>query len=59
MTLDRRFNYKGSSHSYISSGCPAPKGTGLVAFPIARTSFAFAGGAELSSVLQGSCRVRG
>lgn len=59
MTLDRRFNYKGQSHSYISSGCPAPKGTGLVAFPIARTSFAFAGGKTLSSVLLGSCRVRG
>ncbi len=59
MTLDRRFNYKGQSHSYISSGCPAPKGTSLVAFPIARTSFAFAGGKQLSSVLQGSCRVRG
>jgi hypothetical protein len=59
MTLDRRFNYKGTSHSYISSGCPAPTGTGLVAFPIARTSFAFAGGKTLSSVLLGSCRVRG
>jgi hypothetical protein len=59
MTLNRRFNYKGKSHSYISSGCPAPKGFSLASFPLARTSFAFAGGTELSSVLQGSCRVRG
>ncbi|HWA55392.1 MAG TPA: hypothetical protein VG816_14575 [Solirubrobacterales bacterium] len=58
MTLDRRFTYKGKSHSYISSGCPAPKGTNLAAFPIARTSFAFEGGKQLSSVLLGSCRVR-
>jgi hypothetical protein len=59
MTLDRRFNYKGQSHSYISSGCPAPKGFSAASFPIARTSFAFAGGTELSSVLLGDCRVRG
>ena len=59
MTLDRRFNYKGQSHSYISSGCPAPKGFSATPFQLARTSFAFAGGKELSSVLQGECRVRG
>ncbi len=58
MTLNRRFNYKGQSHSYISSGCPAPKGFSLASFPLARASFAFAGGTELSSVLLGSCRVR-
>jgi hypothetical protein len=59
MTLDRRFNYKGQSHSYISSGCPAPKGFSATPFQLARTSFAFAGGKELSSVLTGECRVRG
>ena len=59
MTLNRRFNYKGTSHSYISSGCPAPKGFSATPFQLARTSFAFAGGKELSSVLQGECRVRG
>jgi len=59
MTLRRRFNYKGQSHSYISSGCPAPKGFTATPFPLARTSFAFAGGKELSSVLTGSCQVRG
>jgi hypothetical protein len=59
MTLDRRFNYKGASHSYISSGCPAPKGFSATPFPLARTSFAFAGGKQLSSVLTGECRVRG
>jgi hypothetical protein len=59
MTLSRHFNYKGESHSYISSGCPAPKGFPGAAFPLARTSFAFTGGKELSSVLVGSCKVRG
>ncbi len=59
MTLNRRFNYKGRSHSYISSGCPAPEGFPGAVFPLARTSFAFSGGTELSSVLSGSCKVRG
>ena len=59
MTLDRRFDYKGTSHSYISSGCPAPKGFSVTPFQLARTSFAFAGGTQLSSVLTGECRVRG
>ncbi|HEY2334032.1 MAG TPA: hypothetical protein VGH58_03350 [Solirubrobacterales bacterium] len=59
MTLDRRFRYEGKSHSYISSGCPAPKGFPGAAFPLARTSFAFADGRQLSSVLSGSCKVRG
>jgi hypothetical protein len=58
MTLERRFNYKGKSHSYISSGCPAPKGFSATPFQLARTSFAFDGGKELSSVLTGECRVR-
>lgn len=58
MTLDRRFNYKGKSHSYISSGCPAPKGFHGAPFPLARTSFAFAGGQALSLELSGSCKVR-
>jgi hypothetical protein len=59
MTLARRFNYKGTSHSYISSGCPAPEGFSATPFPLARTSFAFAGGKALSSVLTEECRVRG
>jgi len=59
MTLNRRFNYKGTSHSYISSGCPAPKGFSATPFQLARTSFAFDGGKQLSAVLQGECKVRG
>jgi hypothetical protein len=58
MTLDRRFNYKGRPHSYISSGCPAPKGFSGVTFALARASFTFVGGTQISSVLSGSCRVR-
>jgi hypothetical protein len=59
MTLSRRFRVGGRPHSYLSSGCPAPKGFGGAVFPLARASFAFAGGKALTSTLTDSCRVRG
>jgi hypothetical protein len=59
MTLSRRYNYKGRSHSYISSGCPAPRGFSGALFPLARTSFSFDGGTKLSSVFTSTCKVRG
>jgi hypothetical protein len=59
MTLSRRYRFKGQSHSYLSSGCPAPKGFPGAVFPLARASFAFAGGQKLSSTFSGNCKVRG
>jgi hypothetical protein len=59
MTLKRSFSAHGSRHSYISAGCPAPKGFSKAIFPLAKASFAFAGGTRLASTLEGSCRVRG
>lgn len=58
MKLQRRFSYHGTSHSFLSASCPAPKGFSAASFSLARTGFSFAGGAELSSVLPGSCSVR-
>jgi hypothetical protein len=59
MTLSRRYYAEGHRHSYVSAGCPAPKGFARAVFPIARTSFAFKGGTELGSTLTGTCSVRG
>jgi len=59
MTLSRRYSYKGQRHSYISSGCPAPKGFGAAIFPLARTSFEFAGGKKLTASFTGTCKLRG
>jgi hypothetical protein len=59
MTLKRSYSYKGKRHSYISAGCPAPKGFPGVVFPLARTSFSFAGGMKLTSTLTRDCKVRG
>jgi len=58
MTLSRRYSYKGRRHSYLSSGCPAPKGFPGAVFPLARTSFAFTGGTKLTSTLSSSCKAR-
>lgn len=59
MTLKRSFRVAGKPHSYLSAGCPAPKGFSSVAFPLARVSYAFAGGPTLSQVMTRNCEVRG
>ena len=59
MTLSRRYSYKGKPRSYISAGCPAPKGFTKVVFPLARTAFAFQDGTTLTTTLNRTCGVRG
>ena len=58
MTLSRTFSYRGQRRSYLSAGCPAPKGFPGASFPFARASFAFKGEKTLSSTLTRSCGVR-
>jgi hypothetical protein len=59
MTLGRSFSYKGHKRSYLSAGCPAPKGFPSAVFPFARANFAFAGRQTLISTLTRSCGVSG
>jgi hypothetical protein len=59
MTLSRRYTYLGRRRSYISAGCPAPKGFSSVNFPLARTTFSFKGGETLAATLNRTCGVRG
>jgi hypothetical protein len=59
MKLSRRYAYQGKSHSYLSAGCPAPKGFGVAAFPLVRSTFAFEGGVSVTSTLTDQCKVRG
>jgi hypothetical protein len=59
MRLSRRYTFQGKRHSYLSAGCPAPKGFGGAVFPLMRTSFGFQGGVELSSTLSRSCEAKG
>jgi hypothetical protein len=57
LTLKRKYRYLGKELSYFNSGCPAPKGTSSVSFPLARASFYFAGHAPISLGVNKSCRV--
>lgn len=59
LTLGRTFARHGERRSYLSAACPAPAGTRLASFRLARASFAFEGGRELTATLNRSCRVRG
>jgi hypothetical protein len=59
MNLSRRYHYKGKPRSYISAGCPTPKGVHQASFRLARTSFSFAEGTQLSSTVSGVCQARG
>ena len=56
--LGRSFSSGGERHSYLSAGCPAPRGFPGAVFPFARVSFGF-GKKTLSSVLTRSCQARG
>jgi hypothetical protein len=58
LTLSRRFRYRGRPRSYLSASCPAPSGVSIAPFPLARTTFAFAGGLRLTQALSRSCTVR-
>ncbi len=58
MKLRRSFRYRGRTRSYLSAGCPAPAGFPSAVFPLARTSFSFAGGMELVSVLSRTCKAK-
>ncbi len=58
LDLDRTFSSGGKTRSYLSAGCPAPKGFGKASFPLAKTTFSFDGGLSLSSTLNRSCKVR-
>lgn len=56
LTLHRTYRYRGESLSYLSSGCPAPKGFPGAVFPLARTRLGFASGTEISATVSGHCK---
>jgi hypothetical protein len=58
LTLKRTFRYRGQERSYLSAGCPAPKGFESAIYPFARAAFGFDDGRVLRSSLTRSCRVR-
>jgi len=58
LNLGRRFRYRGTLHSYVSAGCPAPDGFPGSLFPLARMHFSFDDGKTLHSTVLRDCRAR-
>jgi hypothetical protein len=58
LSLNRKFRYKGETRSFLSAGCPAPKGFPGTTFAFAKATFGFEDGRTLSSTLNRSCKVR-
>lgn len=59
LSLGRKFSARGKAQSYLSAGCPAPKGVPRALFKFAHAEFKFSGGKTISSTLTRSCRARG
>jgi hypothetical protein len=59
LKLGRTYSSHGHKRSFLSAGCPAPKGFPGALFPLVRTSFAFAGGKTLTATLNRSCKAKG
>ncbi len=60
LKLTRRFRYRGKVHSYLSAGCPAPKGFPGAVFPFARATYGFDTTiGNLATTMVRSCKVRG
>lgn len=58
LRLGRKYVFHGERRSFLSAGCPAPKGFPGALFALARTTFSFVGGKNLSATLTRSCKVR-
>ena len=56
LKLGRTYTAHGKRRSFLSAGCPAPKGFPGALFPLARTTFSFVGGRSLSATLTRSCK---
>jgi hypothetical protein len=59
LRLQRTYAFRGRTRSYLSAGCPAPKGFPLAIFPFARASMSFDDGRTLSATLIRTCKAKG
>jgi hypothetical protein len=58
LALKRAFRYKGRQRSYVSAGCPAPKGFPGTLYDFARASFGFEDGRTLEATMTRACRTQ-
>lgn len=58
LTIGRRYRYEGKWRSFMSASCAAPAGFPGAIFELAKATFSFAGGQQLTSRLSSDCKVR-
>jgi hypothetical protein len=58
LSLSRVFKYKGRTRSYLSAGCPAPKGFPGAVYDFAKATFGFEDGRSLGTTMTRSCGVQ-
>jgi hypothetical protein len=58
LTLRRKYRYLGHERSYFNASCPAPAGTDVTAFPIAKAAFFFAESQPVTLTVNKTCGVR-
>ncbi len=59
LTLRRKFSLHGKQYSYFNASCPAPPGSRLASFPLARASFYFAEREPITMDVVKGCGVKG
>lgn len=57
LTLKRNYGFRGKHLSFFNAACPAPAGSNVTSFPLARTSFFFSGRKPISLEVAKSCQV--
>lgn len=58
MKIGRTYTYKGQRRSFLSASCAAPAGFVGAVFPLAKATFSFANGQQLTTGLSRDCKVR-
>lgn len=56
--VELKLNPRGRARDFLTASCPAPAGFAAAVFPLARSSFTFAGGKTLGTTLTRSCKVK-
>lgn len=59
LSLKRNYHVHGQTRSYVSASCPLQKGIPIGSFKLAKSTYVFENGTEISSTLEKSCRARG
>lgn len=58
LNLGRSFRSHGARHSYLTAGCPAPRGLSTVLFPLSHATLGFPGYKPIEQTLSGQCTAR-